>query len=293
MKQLLFIITLLSSTYVSASSYLQVGDDYSKESYSDVYKSTDNDNIKKLIENTVLINTTTAKGRTGRGSGFYLGVHRGQDLFLTNNHVLTKKECESSSNGATISFLKKGLKVGKVKCSKVLASYGEKQESDMTLFTVQRDSLRGMLGTGLEIDFHFSPVAGTLLVQNGFGIKGRVRSRSAERMLTRYSANVAMDSDCLIVSPDNKLDYSSQHHVKNSFATGCDTARGDSGSAVIDRQTGRVVGLIWAQGSSNVKSSKKLRDELIGTNHERVWDSMSYAISLSAEYEKLSAFIER
>jgi hypothetical protein len=183
------------------------------------------------------------------------------------------------------------MKVKKTKCETVLLSMHMNEDSDMTLFTINNKSVENMKGQGLEIDFDFSPKAGQLLASHGFGMKHN------QGRLTKYSPNATYDKDCAIVSPDDFLAYIENFKIKYTFANGCDTASGDSGSAMIDRETGKVVGLAW--GSGNMPKKKKDRissailwNELVGTKEIRVWKYMSYAISLTALKDELSEFLD-
>lgn len=69
-------------------------------------------------------------------------------------------------------------------------------------------------------------------------------------------------------------------HQVWSFANGCDVSHGDSGSAMVDLQTGEVVGLIWTgkiPKSTRVQSSEYL-EELIENPNEDIWNELSYAV---------------
>jgi hypothetical protein len=111
----------------------------------------------------------------------------------------------------------------------------------------------------------------------GFGIA----ENSARNMV------VDMGSDCMVVSgrgefkkmgdPDhlNPGDYEAW-----SFAVGCDASHGDSGSAMVDRNTGRVLGIIWTgkiPKSEKAQSSAYIRG-LVGSNSPEVWQELTYAV---------------
>ena len=150
MKRIILFFVSCVTLNVSAFERLHIGDTYSRELYKEVYKSTSNPHIKRLIENTVLINTPQ-KGHLARGTGFYLGKHNGKHLFMTNDHVLNKKfDCED----VQITFLKKKLEQGYATCEEILVAYGKNIKMDMTLFTISDEDADRMLGKGLELTFY-------------------------------------------------------------------------------------------------------------------------------------------
>ena len=271
----------------SFANSIQIGDVYSKTPWRKAYQESTLPFIKDHIENTVLINTPTVRG-VGRGTGFYIGLHQGRHLFLTNAHVLTTQECR----GTTITYLKANLSQGRAECEKVLVSRFNREESDMTLFSVRE--LKDFAGKGLELDLDFSPRAGQMLMQHGFGIKSLPRFRDAEQAQREFSAQANIDSDCAVISPSGVLQTvpdMAGKLVHHNVSIGCDVTGGDSGSAIVDRDTGRVVALLWASGINprdrDRISSKDLWEEVIGSEDPRIWKNFAFAISM----KELAPFI--
>ena len=65
-----------------------------------------------------------------------------------------------------------------------------------------------------------------------------------------------------------------------SFAHACDISHGDSGSAMIDRKNGDVVGIVWTgkiPKSAMVQSSANLQKIFTGST-PAVWKELSYAV---------------
>lgn len=280
MTKLLIIIFFIS--FSSLASTIQIGDEYSKTPWREAYQQSGLPFIKDHIENTVLINTPAARG-VGRGTGFYIGIHQGRHLFLTNAHVLGSHECR----GTTITFLKSNLTPGRASCEKILVSLFKRDESDMTLFSVNENQLKDFAGKGLELDLDFSPRAGQMLMQYGFGIKSIPRFRDAEQAQRAFTGNANIDSDCAVISPNDVLQTvpdMSGKLVHHNISIGCDVTGGDSGSAIVDRETGRVVALLWASGINPRErdriSSADLWASVIGSEDPRIWKNFAFAISM-------------
>lgn len=288
---ILISLILCSSAYAIEKNHVQVGDVYSKIPYKEVYKKSNLLHLDRLIENTVLINVQASSG-VARGTGFYIGKHYNKHLFLTNAHVMKQKECK----GARISYLNNKDKIGKAKCEKVLLSLFKKELSDLTLFSIEEDQISDFLGEGLEIDFDYSVRSGELLYQHGFGIKSLHGVRDAQRKLREFSPNVAMDSDCAVAGPSGVVAAFVDQKIDYNIALGCDMTSGDSGSAIMSRESGKVIGLLWGAGKNprrrNRISSDELWDSIIGSRDPRVWENMSYAISLKEMLEKLQSYLE-
>lgn len=259
--------------------YVQVGDSYSKFDYKDVYRSESNQHLDNLIENTVLINSRR-RGGVSRGTGFYIGKHGGNHVFVTNAHVMSESECSE----ADVSFLVNGMVRRTARCEKVLFSRFVKEKSDITVFTVKESMVSDMLGRGLEIDWDFKVEPGVKVAQAGFGLKtGSFHtSRLAELRLKRFNMEVSFDSDCVISSKKDTLYFLENLNAEGVFSTGCDMASGDSGSALMDRESGKVLGLVFATSDNKFWTSSEIFWQIIGSDNKRLWQNGSYAISLAS-----------
>ncbi len=284
---ILLVFTVGKTVY---GGYKHIGNFYSRTNIKDSFHK-HNDIIQKLALNTVLINS---KVRTGinRGTGFYLGLHKGKHLVLTNSHVMDKNECE----GARVTFLTRSLNTFTFSCNEILLNLYQREQSDLTLFSVKFNGHEDKLGSGLKLDLSYSPIAGEELAIIGFGIK-KAPSRMIDFRLKRFTPLLSMDNDCVIASPTGvTVFFGGSSQVDHTFATGCDVATGDSGSAILNRNTGEVVGLLWGMGSDATdkykqQNSEYFMNEVVGKNHSMVWKNLSYGILLSQLQEKLSTFL--
>lgn len=218
MKLSVFLFLLMAPIALWAHA-VQVGDAYSKKSYSGLYGK--KQSIDGIIENTVLINTDRGP-LVSRGSGFYIGRRNGKHLFVTNAHVMSKEECE----GAKISFLTTDLNVRSASCDSVLFSHYKNDYQDITVFTIADYSVGNMLGQGLEIDWDFTPRSGQTLAFAGFGMKSTPPSSNIKlynRKMQRFTMNISQDSDCVVSSKDNTLFIIDSIQARNIFATPCNS----------------------------------------------------------------------
>ena len=109
----------------------------------------------------------------------------------------------------------------------------------------------------LEMDFDYDYKKGSKLASAGYGY-----AANPERKLT-----LVEDSDCVVY--DETFKYISDADPVNpeeynawSFVHGCDSSHGDSGSPIVDRASGLVVGIIWtgkAPKSASAQSSDFLK----------------------------------
>lgn len=277
-----------------ANTYVVIGDDYKKIPFKKYLRGNDHAYVRKLIRNTVYVETeersrgfsTTQEVQVG--TAFYIGRHFGKHLFITNHHNIDSSNCKR----AKIEFFtnQKLSESKSARCDEVLFSQGHSEGSDLTLFSIRNKDLKKFIGEGLEIDFTFSPVAKTKLMHAGFG--NDRKSNHPRKRVNLFEMNITADEDCVIASKDSH--YIKLNGISHNFATGCDIAKGDSGGAVVDRQTGQVVGLIWGiSPDSGGKSSRELHEEIFGIDSNYVWKHMSYALSLARLSETLFPFLEK
>lgn len=221
-----------------------------------------------------------AAAKVGGGTGFYLGQFNGYYMMATNHHV-----CPQASDcmGLVVQFPMMGLML------KVNQFFGSWSDIDLALFAIQvtdANAITKLTQVAGNFDFAHAPFVGERLLTAGFG----VADNSARKLV------VGDDSDCKVFSdelrfmgdPDelNPGDYKAW-----SFANGCDVSHGDSGSSMVDRDSGAVVGIIWTgriPKSAKVQSSSFL-DQLIAHPTEDIWKELSYAVPASKMGEYLGA----
>lgn len=95
------------------------------------------------------------------------------------------------------------------------------------------------------------------------------------------------NNDCRVVSGLNEFRFMADPDRYNpadyrawSFATGCSVSHGDSGSAIVNRKSGAIVGLIWTGAipkEAKIQSSQFIRD-LQNRDDEEIWSLLTYAV---------------
>ena len=210
-----------------------------------------------------------AAGRYRRATAFYLGKFAGQHIMATNHHVQETLRC----NGAAVWF---PVLDETVPCSRV---YGSWTDVDLALFAVQLRPEQEAIFAGVGRNFAFgaSFYPGQKLLTAGFGIAGNPRQElSLER-----------DDDCMVFSGRDDFQFMADPDAFNpgpyrawSFAHGCDISHGDSGSPMIDRTDGAVLGLLWTgtiPKAERVQHSSYLQSLLQAQSLE-VWQELGYAV---------------
>ena len=213
----------------------------------------------------------TAKVRGG-GTGFYIGEYNGEYVMATNHHVC--EDYDVCSGSRAINFTQIGF------VTKVNRFYGSWPEIDLALFSIVVDSEEKKT----QLNLVASPFAfaqdlyrGQKLLTIGYGIA----NNDARVMVANQ------DSDCVVFSGDAEYRFMGDPDEINpapydawSFASGCDVSHGDSGSAMMDRETGQVIGIIWTgriPKSEKVQTSQYLQ-ELLKTPTEEIWEELSYGV---------------
>lgn len=227
-----------------------------------------------------------ATAKFGGGTSFYLGKFNGHHMMATNYHVMPKAEI-CGMRQAVFPLLER-----RFSCEKF---YGNWSSVDLALFSIKVESSEDeQLLSRVAGNFAFGTVLypGQELITIGFGT-----FRNPARELVAND-----DADCKVFSgkedyrfindPDriNPADYKAW-----SFATGCDVSHGDSGSAMVDRATGEVVGIIWTTATDKddrVQDSSFL-DEVLKRQSNEVWTQLSYAVPAPKIRELLADYLSR
>lgn len=240
----------------------QIGDEWGKKPVTNAL----------LDSNPILRKMALATARVrGGGTGFYLGEFNGRYIVATNHHVCPAEwEC-MGMNAIDFPFLK-------FKTS-VIEFYGSWPEVDLALFAiaVPSDKVSALEEVASPFQFNEELYRGQKLLTVGFG----VADNPSRQMV------VNQDSDCLVFSGHGEYRLMADPDKLNpgtykawSFANGCDVSHGDSGSAMVDRETGKVIGIIWTgviPKNEKIQSSQYLR-ELLEAPNEDVWQELSYGV---------------
>lgn len=245
----------------SSSDEYQIGSEWGKKPVNQDYKQND-PNYQSVVNFTARVSGAT---------GFYLGQFNGHHVVATNHHVCPQFfHCTLSP----IKFPELGISV---RADKFIGTWSD---IDLTLITVtvSPEEETQLQNWAKNFSFDEDIYPGQQLITAGFGI-----ANNSKRQLM-----INMDSDCKVFSAYNEFRHMFDPDQINtgdykawSFANGCDVSHGDSGSAMVDRQTGKVVGIIWTgkiPKDERIQDSQYL-DQILQTNQqEEIWGALSYAV---------------
>lgn len=212
-----------------------------------------------------------ATAHVGSATGFYLGQFNGYYIMATNHHVCPR---ESACLGKSVNFplLNLNFTINKF--------FGHWSDIDLALFAIDvKTQEQSQVLTKVAANFAFNEHLhqDQELITIGFGIGGNLDRK--------MMANE--DSDCRILSgydeykflpdPDelNPADYKAW-----TFIHGCDVSHGDSGSAMVDRKTGHVLGIVWTgriPKSTTAQSSVAI-EQMERQNDPALWKELNYAV---------------
>lgn len=212
-----------------------------------------------------------ATARVGGATGFYVGKFNGRHIVATNFHVC-EDEWSCVGSNARFTSLSRAFRI-----VKWLGSWNTVDLS-LLVIAVDRDEDAELLAANaIPFDWDAEFSRGLELATAGFGIAD---NPNREVMLN-------VDSDCKVFSDANEFRLMADPDSLNpgpyrawSFSNGCDVSHGDSGSAMVDRATGRPVGIIWTgkiPKSPKVQSSAYLND-LMANPAEDIWTELSYGV---------------
>ena len=167
------------------------------------------------------------------GTVFYLKQTDREYIFVTNGHVFNDvNKCPVNRILMVDSRFEKRL----IKCSKIKSIKRNKNSGDHIVFSVEKSERNSFLSQMNDLEVISSdPLPGTKLLFVGFG-GSRARSRA-------FDIGVSKDSDCVYLS---KVENKKILDTDNVFSTGCDSVSGDSGSAIINQNTGELVGVLFS-----------------------------------------------
>lgn len=205
----------------------------------------------------------------GSGTAFYIGKFNGKHVIASNYHVITTAEdCRTSR--AEFTMLKKIFK-----CKEFLGSWSD-VDFALAVIDVKPEDEALLEEVGQNMAFDSELYAGQELLTIGHGFA----NNSSQKLVANQ------DEDCIVYSQGDDVRFMADPDEKNpgdysvwSFANGCDISHGDSGSAMIDRNTGDIVGIIW---TGRIPKDPKVRDpsylaDIFETNSEDIWKELSYA----------------
>jgi hypothetical protein len=204
------------------------------------------------------------------GTGFYLGKFAGKHVIATNHHVCpTERDCLGDQ--ADFRLLKKRYKISKF--------YITLPNVDLSLLAIDIPAADEKLMSTVARNFAFNKdiQKGMDLITIGFGVGGNPSNNIMGNN----------DSDCkvfsqtgeykLLADPDelNPADYKAW-----SFSHGCDVSHGDSGSAMVDRATSDVVGIVWTGKipKAPIAQDSAALTEMLKTSSPLIWKELAFAV---------------
>ncbi len=222
-------------------------------------------------ESAAFVRAVSATGKMPKGgTGFYLGKFNDEHVLATNHHVCpTRTYC--SGDNVSFPVLKKKFKVS--------GFYITLPHIDLTLLKlkVKPEDEAVLLSVAKNFSFHKDVMNGMELLTAGFGVGGN----PGEVLM------VNQDSDCKVYSGNAEYRLMADPDIMNpgsykawSFAHSCDISHGDSGSAMVERSSGDVVGIVWTgklPKSKMVQTSEALI-ELLNNPTEAIWEELAYAV---------------
>ncbi len=232
------------------------------------------------LQNPVFKRAAYATARVGGATGFYLGNFAGYNVVATNNHVC---KTDTACNGKPVNF---ELLHETYRVKETLGSW---PEIDLALLVVEgttKDQESKLLPFAGPFAFSNEIAAGTPLLTIGYGF--------ANNFARKLVAN--QDADCVVFSKKNEFHFMKDpdevnpgNHETWSFSNGCDVSHGDSGSAMVDRNTGEVLGIIWTgrvPKNERIRSSAYLKT-INGTDSPDVWTELSYSVPAPKIHDRL------
>ena len=206
------------------------------------------------------------------GTAIYLGRFYGKHLVATNSHVL--KNIPSCAIGYIAPAINFSLIGKSFRCNKLIGSWPEIDFALLELKVSQRESDFLELINPLRFDWKDPLEKGTPLLTLGHG-----KYKNSKAHLTENS-----DPFCKVFSSTGKVKKISNKNENPkevySFATGCDISNGDSGSALINRRNGKVIGMVWSTYSPKpmVYRSDSHLNNLFDNPNKDIWKYLSYGV---------------
>jgi len=222
-----------------------------------------------------------ATAKVGGGTSFYLGVYNGKHIMATNHHVMPGP---AYCGGRAIMFPLLGITL---RCAGFIGHWTDIDLALFVLSTPTPEEAGALAKVARNFSFDRDLMKGQELITIGFGI--------ADNPGRQLVAN--QDSDCRVFSMDADYRFLADPDDVNpgtykawSFANGCDVSHGDSGSAMVDRETGDVMGIIWTgriPKDSKVQNAQYLID-IYQNNSDEVWKQLSYSVPAKKMGEHLA-----
>lgn len=204
------------------------------------------------------------------GTGFYLGKFAGKHILATNHHVCPI-EADCVGTLASFNLLNKSFMMKKLLITIPTV------DLSLLVIDIKPADEKSMLKVARNFSFSKEISKGLELLTVGYGIGNNPN----DYMMANQ------DSDCKVFSTSDDFKLLADPDELNpaaykawSFAHSCDISHGDSGSAMVDRKTGDVVGILWTgkiPKSKIVQKSSNLL-KIFESSSPLIWSELSYAV---------------
>lgn len=234
--------------------------------------------LKELKDNIIAVTDGMNKATASYMGRTASGLH----LVLTNMHVIDDfNACQGVMKNAPFHF--EQPMGASYYCERELMRFPEVDLSIISLAALPSDPILNQK-KGLSLAQNFTFIDSQRFLTAGFGIY-----KNEGRKL------VIDDSDeCRLISEPGNFHQMNGDSGKAkiwSMAVACDISIGDSGSPLIDKESGKIVGLMWSGVYPKFKdrSSFESIEKIIDSSPELVWKSYNYAVPVTEIQNYLEA----
>lgn len=248
LARIILLLTAVSGT--AAWAQPQQGDHWSREPVTQALIDSADAVTKQIYSSVVRVNGAT---------GVYLGVYAGYPVFMTAHHVMPTQD---ACTGQDVGFYPSNHYT----CEKLLGAW---PDVDLSLFALSQLAAQdpALSGRGLKPGFDSDITQFEMLETMGHGSE-----QNPENLLT-----VDRGSDCYVANATN--DFRFRDNTTWSMALGCNESAGDSGSPIVDRASGVLLGVVWGghtDKDDDIANSAFLH-QLALSNSPEIWEQLNYA----------------
>lgn len=251
----------------------QIGDQWNRLSVNSKADLKGSDSLKLIYNNIIVtgLKMKTPKGRltiTGAGTGFYLGIHEGEHIVATAQHVFTNNKRGLLANKACENYVfhfpdgEKTFYEGK-------RLIYQSEEFDFAFCAIKVSENDDNMADRQGLNFDFSELyLGTALNTMGFGIhkKEKLGIPSMDNSL-----------ECQIILGHR---HSYKLDGKRYLGTSCDASPADSGSPLVKKKSAKVVGIMSSVNPIRQNYSVNELKQLVGTQNEiNLYPELSHMVS--------------
>lgn len=208
---------------------------------------------KSIAETTAFISHSN-----GTGTGIYIGQIGEFHLLLTSAHVIMNQKKFLCKDTLSITINSK-----RAICNRVITY---QKNNDLVILEISFLDPPGPNTSLLRFKTSFSKEE--LLINVGYATENSA--------LTGLTSN--SDEYCRVFSNQIKQ-LSVKKNSVWSMAIGCDSSPGNSGSAIVNRDSGEILGIIWGVGQSKERELKNkfFIDHLNISTDDSIWKFLTYA----------------